>query len=114
LNKKIQQNHVRNTVSDWGSVRKPKDRGFSDTLKNPLCGKNRPSVTSGHIDNVGKKDDIDQIIDAAHGAGFDIICAMIIFTGRKGDDRPDFADIWRKPWDERWTIPNPVTAKPEG
>ncbi|KVQ92659.1 hypothetical protein [Burkholderia ubonensis] len=65
------------------------------------------------IKNGNGPDDLDQMIDAAHGAGFDVVCATIIFTGETEDDRTKFADIWRKPWDLRWTIPNPWVAKPE-
>ncbi|MBV8888915.1 MAG: hypothetical protein JO305_04535 [Alphaproteobacteria bacterium] len=51
--------------------------------------------------------DIDEIIRVAHRAGFDIICATVIFTEHIPEDRRLFADIWEKAWDERWTIPNP-------
>jgi len=52
--------------------------------------------------------DIDEMIEAAHTGGFDAICATIIFTGDKGEDRAIFSDIWKMTWDERWTIPNPL------
>lgn len=65
------------------------------------------------IKNSNGPDDIDQMIDAAHGAGFDAVCATIIITGETEDDRTKFADIWRKPWDVRWTIPNPWVSEPE-
>lgn len=68
----------------------------------------------GNIENKSEADDIDQMIDAAHAAGFDVICATVIFTGDEEDDRAQFADIWRKPWDVRWTIPNPHISEPEG
>ena len=35
---------------------------------------------AGHIENNSAADDIDQMIDAAHAAGFDVICATVIFT----------------------------------
>ena len=38
-------------------------------------------------------------------------CATVIFTAREPEDRTQFADIWRKPRDERWTIPNPRTSE---
>jgi hypothetical protein len=52
-------------------------------------------------------DDVEEMIDAAHEAGFDAICATVIFTGDDPEDRTDFSGIWAKDWDERWTIPNP-------
>jgi len=70
-----------------------------------------------HVSDIGndtESDDIDQMIDAAHGAGFDVICAAVIFTGSDEEDRTQFADIWRKAWEERWTIPNPHNDAPEG
>jgi|SRR5665213_2375901 len=57
----------------------------------------------------GSRADIDGMIDAAHLGGFDIVCASLIMTGDDGDDRKSFANIWRKDWDERWTLPNPST-----
>lgn len=72
-----------------------------------------PSHVS-HIESGAEEDDIDLMIDAAHAAGFDVICASVIFTGPKGEGRMQFADIWRKPWDQRWTIPNPRIAEPQG
>jgi hypothetical protein len=50
---------------------------------------------------------IEEMIEAAHIGGFDAICATIIFTVLNPEPRPLFADIWKKGWDERWTIPNP-------
>ena len=68
----------------------------------------------GDIETDSDEDDIDQIIDLAHSAGFDAICATVILTGADEEDRTQFAGIWRKPWDERWTIPNPRAEEPEG
>jgi len=49
--------------------------------------------------------DIGEMIDAAHRAGFDIISASVILYDP--DDRYSASSIWKKRWDERWTIPNP-------
>lgn len=65
-----------------------------------------PSHVTG-IANGSSQDDIDQMIDAAHSGGFDVICATVIIPSEGGANRKQLADIWRKPWDERWTIPNP-------
>lgn len=72
-----------------------------------------PSHISG-ITNPDAPDDIDQMIDAAHGAGFDIICAAILMNRDPKGISAQRAAIWKKPWDERWTIPNPRVAKPDG
>jgi hypothetical protein len=64
-------------------------------------------VFPSHVHN--SSHDIDEMIDAAHSAGFDAVCASLIITGDGGDDRQGFAEIWRKNWDERWTVPNPRT-----
>ncbi len=53
--------------------------------------------------------DIQDMIDLAHSAGFDVVAASVILSWEGGDNRADFPDIWRMPWDERWTIPNPWT-----
>nr|WP_295470103.1 hypothetical protein [Mesorhizobium sp.] len=70
-----------------------------------------PSHVS-HISNAGRPDDIDEMIDISHAAGFDIICVSVHFMG--DEDRRPFADIWRKNWDERWTVPNPLLDEPDG
>lgn len=62
-------------------------------------------VFPSHVHN--STPDIDEMIAAAHAGGFDAICASLISIGEGGDDRESFADIWRKNWDERWTLPNP-------
>lgn len=60
----------------------------------------------------GASADIDEMIDAAHSAGFDIISASLILTGEGGDDLQIFGEIWGKNWDERWTLPNPIVQNP--
>lgn len=50
--------------------------------------------------------DIAAFIDAAHGAGFDAICAAVILND---SDRRKYAGIWCMDWDERWTVPNPTS-----
>jgi len=69
----------------------------------------------GDISNGRAADDIDQMIDVAHGAGFDVICASVLLEREPGAHRKQYSDIWRKPWDERWAIPNPhIEDNPEG
>jgi hypothetical protein len=48
--------------------------------------------------------DIDEMIAAAHGTGFDIICALVVLESA---DRQRSSPILRKRWDERVTIINP-------
>lgn len=87
----------------YGSVEAALDGNDPDWRKRELV------IMPSHVTGIASKqspDDIDQMIDAAHSAGFDVICATVVFTGDEGEDRSQFSDIWRKPWDERWTIPN--------
>ncbi|MER8929179.1 hypothetical protein [Mesorhizobium sp. M0767] len=72
-----------------------------------------PSHARG-IQAVGGGDDIDEMIHAAHGAGFDIVCAAVAFGGNFTTRRTIYAGIWSKQWDERWTIPNPERPDFEG
>ena len=54
-----------------------------------------PSHVSNIENNDDEEDDIDQMINAAHAAGLDAICATVIFAAREPEDRTQFADIWR-------------------
>ena len=71
-------------------------------------------IMPSHVTDQTADDDIDEMIDAAHSAGFDAVDATVIITGSDLDDRSQYTDIWRKPWDERWTIPNPNSDNAEG
>lgn len=62
----------------------------------------------------GEPADVLEMIEAAHGAGFDAICASVILDDLNARSRGQYSAIWRHPWDERWTIPNPRVEKPEG
>lgn len=64
---------------------------------------------SHRVSSRSSPDDIDEMIELAHESGFDAICASLIITGADGDDIGGYAHIWRKHWDERWTLPNPRT-----
>jgi len=48
--------------------------------------------------------DVDEMIAVAHGAGFDVVCALVVLDG---SDRQDSSHILEKGWDERVTIMNP-------
>ncbi|MCW1410739.1 MULTISPECIES: hypothetical protein [Rhizobium] len=65
-------------------------------------------IMPSHVASVDHPDILD-MIDLAHSAGFDVVAASVIFSWDGGDNRADFPNIWRMPWDERWTIPNPWT-----
>ena len=70
-----------------------------------------------HISDIANKsgpDDITQIIDAAHSAGFDVICASVVFSGSAEEDLSGYYPIWSRNWDERWTVPNPGNYQPAG
>lgn len=64
--------------------------------------------------------DIEEMIAAAHSAGFDAIAASVIVSWEKtkewerGNNRGDFPAIWSFGWYERWTLPNPWTDTFEG
>ncbi|WP_210168827.1 hypothetical protein [Methylobacterium sp. Leaf100] len=71
-----------------------------------------PSHVRDICDRRHKIDDIDQMIDAAHRGGFDIVAASVLFN-KSGNDDPhnfcnvtDYENIWLKQWDEKWTLPN--------
>ncbi|WP_439890043.1 hypothetical protein ACS7SF_12280 [Ralstonia sp. 25C] len=95
----------------YGTVEAALDGNDPDWRKRELVI--MPSHVTG-ITNKQSSDDVDQMIDAAHRAGFDVICATVIFTGEDEEDRTQFAAIWSKAWDERWTIPNPRPLKADG
>ena len=129
----VQRKGVRELTTPWG---RPVDayvfgrsyqeveKGEHGTVKDALDANDAdwrdrelvimPSHVSGIENDEDEEDDIDQMIDAAHSAGFDTICVSVILTGPDAEDRTPFADIWRKSWDERWTIPNSRVPKPEG
>ncbi len=73
-----------------------------------------PSHISGIDDGSYGADDLDQMIEQGHGAGFDVICASVIFTGSGAEEGLRFAEIWKKGWDEPWTVPNPFNPNPAG
>jgi hypothetical protein len=129
----LQKKGVRELTSPWGRVidafvfgrsyqeKEKREHGsVEQTLdaNDPRWKTRELIIMPSHVDPVKDESDIDadidEIISAAHGAGFDAICASVIFTGAREEDRSSFTDIWRKPWDERWTIPNPYVDQPEG
>ena len=75
-------------------------------------------VMPSHVHGIKKTKnspcDIDQMIDIAHSAGFDIICASVEYKDNFQNNSSKFGDIWKKPWDEKWTVPNPEKTKFEG
>lgn len=68
-------------------------------------------IFPSHVTDPTSPTDIDKMIEAAHTGGFDAICATIIFTGVNPE--PRFADIWKKGWNKRWTIPNVRIEAPD-
>lgn len=93
----------------------------SDALygNDPLWRSRELIIMPSHVEYISAKngidDDIDQMIEAAHGAGFDIICASVLFDD-SNDIRSNYFEsqsyenIQKKNWDERWTIPNKYHA----
>ncbi|MFZ1008523.1 MAG: hypothetical protein WAN65_16900 [Candidatus Sulfotelmatobacter sp.] len=114
------QKGARRLISPWGrkidayvfvrsyqEKEKKSDHTVKDTLDaNDMSWRERELIVlPSHVYKCSS--DIEEMIDAAHSAGFDAVCASLILTGDRGDDRQSFADIWEKSWDERWTLPNP-------
>ena len=88
---------------DHGTIEAALDANDPDWRKRELV------VMPSHVRDIESRrgaDDIDLMIEAAHGAGFDAICASVSYAGNFDTHRPTFSKIWKKGWDERWTIPN--------
>jgi hypothetical protein len=63
---------------EYGSVIAGLDANDADWRRRELI------IMPNHISDIGVtkgKDDIDQIVEAAHGAGFDAICASVAYGG---------------------------------
>jgi hypothetical protein len=73
-------------------------------------------VMPSHIGSGQKGDvaDAAAMIEVAHGAGFDAICASVLLGDLGKSERRLYSRFWRLPWDERWTIPNPEVEHPNG
>ena len=52
--------------------------------------------------------DVASMIAVAHAAGFDVICATLIWP--KTVNRKTFATMWAMDWDERWTVSGPPSG----
>ncbi|MCI1394681.1 MAG: hypothetical protein LKG81_04355 [Acetobacter peroxydans] len=65
--------------------------------------------------HVGSSDisDIQDMIDAAHSAGFDTVAVPIVYYDEDTDNREDLAPALALNWDVRWTISNPCHENPE-
>ncbi len=72
----------------------------------PLWRNRELIIMPSHVTGSGA--DIDEMLKAAHGAGFDAICASVIFVDGDQGGHTDYGTIWGRNWDERWTIPNPL------
>ena len=58
--------------------------------------------------------DIQDMIDAAHAAGFDAVAVPVVYWDEDGDNRSDLAPALALNWNVRWTVPNPWHAEPAG
>jgi hypothetical protein len=124
----LQKKGVRDLVSPWGRhidayvfgrSYQEKEKGIYGSVEAVLVG-NDPSwrtreliIMPSHVSPQDHKD-IQGMIAVGHSAGFDVISAAILLEGNGNSNRSDFPPIWVMPWDERWTIPNPVIDNPEG
>jgi hypothetical protein len=91
-------------VRSYQEKEKKKNRSVEEALdkNDPLWKERELIILPSHVHISGT--DIDEMIAAAHGAGFDVICASVLLDR---NDRQSASSIWRKGWDERWTILNP-------
>ena len=112
---------VRGLVSPWGRVIDAFifGRSYQETEKSqhggviaaldasdPQWRERELIIMPSHV--IESEADIDEMLEAAHGAGFDAICASVIFVGEnQARQLAAYSTIWSKNWDERWTIPNP-------
>lgn len=94
--------------SEHGSVINALDRNDSSWRDRELI------VMPSHISS-NNHSDIEEMIAAAHSAGFDAVSAAVVLTTADGkSNRGQFSPIWSLDWDERWTVPNPWASQPEG
>lgn len=84
--------------SAYGSVEAALDAADSNWRARELI------IMPSHVSNIGN--DINEMIEAAHGAGFDIVCAAVDFANSIARHQKTLAQIWLENWDARWTIPN--------
>ena len=124
----LQKKGVRDLVSPWGrhidayifgrsyqEIEKT-DHGSVEAALNENDPEWRERELIIMPSHVGRNDhnDIKQMIDIGHSAGFDVVSAAIILSGNNYDNRNKFPPIWVMPWEERWTVPNPWNDNPEG
>jgi hypothetical protein len=92
-------------VRSYQETEKQKYKSVAKALKgnDPNWNERELIILPSHVSRSAA--DVDQMIVAAHEAGFDIICASVLLGT---DDRSSASAIWKKDWDERWTVPNPT------
>ena len=90
-------------VRSYQETEKSAQKSVSAALKknDPDWKKRELIIFPSHVSD--SEGDIDEMILLAHQAGFDIISAAVLLDA---DRRSRLANIWEKPWDERWTVPN--------
>lgn len=90
-------------VRSYQETEKSTHKNVAEALKqnDPDWKKRELIIFPSHVSD--SEGDIDEMILLAHQGGFDIISAAVLLDE---DRRSRLADIWDKPWDERWTVPN--------
>lgn len=93
--------------SNYGSVVAALDGNDPDWRQRELV------VMPSHVaaNDVG---DIQEMIDAAHAAGFDAIAVPVVCWDAETDNRADLAPALALNWNARWTIPNQRLENPAG
>jgi hypothetical protein len=90
-------------VRSYQEKEKKNDRSVEEALdfNDPLWRERDLIILPSHVH--GSATDIDEMIAVAHGAGFDVICALVVLDS---SDRQKSSSILRKGWDGRVTIMN--------
>lgn len=58
--------------------------------------------------------DTQQMIDAGHSAGFDVIAAAVFLQKGSAARPTGYHSILKQNWNERWTVVNEVSSNPTG
>lgn len=92
---------------EHGTVRQALD------ANDPLWRTRELIVMPSHVDPADIND-IGQMIDLAHAAGFDAVAVPVVYWSDQVDNRTQLAPALALDWDVRWTIPNPHQGDPSG
>lgn len=124
----VHKKSQRDLVTPWGrtvdayifgrsyqEVEKQRYNSVATTLEanDPEWRKRDLIVMPSHVGS-SDIDDIKEMIEVAHRAGFDTVAAPIIHWDEDSDNRESLAPALALNWSARWTIPNEWCENPEG